>query len=561
MSKVCLFAPCYNEYNIIEWMDYHYKIGVDYIIIYDDQSDISVDETIKESNLFNSDKYIVLKDIVPQYLSGKKIDEKNANNQSIRSTYFFNELRKYIDKYEYILSIDIDEYLFTGSHNTIQDMIKYYEPFDHLYIHYKIFRGLKKNTKKTLINNFLLSGDFVFMGKSLAKTNKIFSQTSPHLFDPYDNVIYYPNDNYNFISKNTFNIYFNLSQNSGLNNLDIKLFYENIQNNGPYIAHYQIQSIETFLHRRLIDRTKLLKNSVCSVDNLKKKCEFFIGGSSNYDRLINNELWMLSNYDISDSIEYIYNQKNIANNHIINKYDNGDIRMETLEDISKIYWNTYPLSGDLNYDLYFKYNKNDNRSKIIKKNNFFIITNYKVMYSSINMLDSDKNIDINNINNYPIIFLYRNTYRKIISCFLNWCFYNSVEIGIMYLLKNNANFDYKLFFNLICDKKLILSFKMFINALEYINDDEHLRNQCDILKFLNIDNIHYFIDIDNNNDIEKFENLINDQLYSINSNKKEDINNLLLFLNDENNVYYKNIINNMYLNDYLFFQKYNISIY
>ena len=84
--SVCLFAPSYNENNIIEWMDYHYKIGVDLIIVYDDQSDIPVENIVKD--IFPQNKYIILKNIVRQTLSGES-NGFDLPYYSIRSYYFF----------------------------------------------------------------------------------------------------------------------------------------------------------------------------------------------------------------------------------------------------------------------------------------------------------------------------------------------------------------------------------------------------------------------------------------------------------------------------------------
>jgi len=199
------------------------------------------------------------------------------------------------------------------------------------------------------------------------------------------------------------------------------------------------------------------------------------------------------------------------------------------------------------------------RSRICKLNNYIIITNMKVMYSSINMIDNIIPLSENiQINNNDIIFLYRNTLDRIISCFLNWCFRNKNRIGIMETLSKIDNFNYKLFCDLIDKQNLIESFKMFIESIKYIINDNHLKPQSFILNYLNIKNIKYFINIDDNDDLTLFENTIKYKLPKVNCSICE--NKILLkhFLLNTKNKYYYNIIQNLYKDDTEYFLKYNI---
>jgi len=564
-KKTCVFAPCYNENNILEWMDYHYKIGFDYIVIYDDASDISVKNMIDESKIFDKNKYYIMHNIVKQYLS--KEGPNNLPNYSIRSNYFFNELKKIIIDYDYILSIDIDEYLYLGNFKNIHELIKFYEPFDSLYIYWKTFCGLKKYSNHSLIGNFMISRNLEFIGKCLGKIKNIFSQTSPHCYDTFINTIYYPNEEFNFINKDIFNNYFELSIDSGLKNLDYNTFIKCQMNNKiiPYIAHYRYQSIESFLKRRLIDRSILIKNN-CSETEKKKLFKFFMYGEKNYEQMINNKFWPTSNPDINMSINFIYNQKNNVNRSIVDKYDSENIKMENIDNISKIFWSTNPEHGKINYDLYDVYFMERSRIHII--NEYIVVTNMKVMYSSLNLLktikldDIEANELIKSYKNNGYIFLYRNIIERVISCFINWCLNNHEKKDIMELLVNVDGFDYLLFNNLIENNNIIESFKMFIHAVKYLIHDNHLIQQSSILKYLDIDasNINYFINIDNNNDITLFENLINEKLEKINTSDIKIKIELNVFLLDEKNISYINILKKIYNDDIVFFNKKNIKI-
>lgn len=367
--SICIFAPCYNEENIIEWMDYHYKCGFDYIIIYDDQSDKPVKDFIKENSNFEQDKYIVLENFTRQYFSG--VDRTNTNIKCCtpRSSYFFNKLKPYISKYTYCLSIDLDEYLYLGNFNNIKELIQYYQPFDSLYLFWNNFKGMQKYNDSQLIKNFTISSGIVKCGKCIGKVSSVVSQTSPHCFDSPNNVIFHPEENYNFISKDVFNNSFILSPNSGLQFMEDSYFYDKIKNNKnfPYLAHYRNQSIETFLRRRIIDRSLLLKiNSYNSERDQKYYAKIFFGSEKSYYAIKDGTFYdkkgitiinhvdappSIINSDIQKAVEYIYNQINDIDKSKINKDENGDVMYLTLDDISRIYWSTKPLEGGINYDI------------------------------------------------------------------------------------------------------------------------------------------------------------------------------------------------------------------
>jgi hypothetical protein len=268
-NKTCVFAPCYNENNIVEWMDYHFKCGIELIIIYDDQSDIAVKDVVSSYGKFDENKYIILENLCPQYFSKEMKDNCKYPQSSIRSITFFKEIKKYMKDCSHCLSIDIDEYLYMGEFKNIHELINYYEPFDQLYFYWKTFKSksVVKNSTSTLIDNFTYSMPTTeYCGKCLIKLSKTEGQSSPHVFDVQENTIYYPNENYNYICKDIFNTYITeYHKNSGLpNNVESKNnFYNNMKKNTkyPYIAHYRSQSIETDLKRRVIDRLLLIEKN------------------------------------------------------------------------------------------------------------------------------------------------------------------------------------------------------------------------------------------------------------------------------------------------------------
>ena len=342
MLKIGVFSPSYNEKNIIEWIDYHIKCGFDKIIVYDDQSDIPIKELLDNNTEIDKSKVFILENFIGKYLLGTYKDGTKAPCSNLRSDYFFNKLKMYINDLDYLLSIDIDEYIYLGNFNNIHDLVKYYEPFDILYFYWRNFNSnIKMNETNRLIDIFTESDEIRFCGKSMAKIKSIKSQTSPHTFDPINkNIIFYPNDNYNFIQKDVYNIYHNNLKHSGISQ-DKLIEFNKKKNNGnnPYIAHYYNQDIKTWLIRRWIERPILIKNT--KIMNTYHFCKAYGYSKFFYKSLINNTYFGLQKDKIDYYVDYIYNNNNKDNNDILNKHDNNIIAQETINDISKIWWNYY----------------------------------------------------------------------------------------------------------------------------------------------------------------------------------------------------------------------------
>jgi hypothetical protein len=359
-NKVCIFAPCYNENNIIEWMDYHFKCGVELIIIYDDQSDIAVKDVVESYGRFDENKYIILENLCPQYFSGETKDNCKYPQSCIRSAQFFQEIKQYMKDCSHCLSIDMDEYLYMGEFNTIHELINYYEPFDQLYFYWRTFKSLVKYATSTVIDKFTHSNkELDYCGKCLIKLSKTDSQTGPHFFDAPKNCIYYPNENYNFIYKDIFNTHITeLNQYTGLpeDSNSITNFYTNMlkETKFPYIAHYRNQSIETFIKRRLIDRLLLVQKNKSRCLDL---CNVFFNGKYTYENLLNHTCLLTKNPNIVEYVEYIYDKMNESDRDKLNLYKDGMFALETMDDISRYYWSLHPndTNSVSNLDIYNYY--------------------------------------------------------------------------------------------------------------------------------------------------------------------------------------------------------------
>lgn len=210
-----------------------------------------------------------------------------------------------------------------------------------------------------------------------------------------------------------------------------------------------------------------------------------------------------------------------------------------------------------------KINKNSGTSLVVRIRNNVIIMNYKCMYSAINSLNLDQlNPRINPGHN--VIFLYRNTLRRTISCFLNWCvrhINSENRRWLMKLLKNIRTFNYKLFVNLIKKGEIVKPFKMYLCVLKSIYmKNGHLQPQCNILLRKNVKKINIFIDIDNPSEIIKLKNIIKQEIPKNNKSDPSKINILMDFLTNEENKKFKDILMNIYKDDVIFFGKHDIKI-
>ena len=177
-----IYVRVYNEKNIIEWMDYHYKCGFDFILFYDDYSEPSVKSIIEDYGKFDKSKYLVLERLHPKITN----EPITINWQGNCPKIFINTFLPYIQKHmDYVLYIDMDEYLYLNKYKNIKELIKDYGNFDQLFINWKFFQKfiLTNYNSNSLINNFMYSHNHIFITcKSLCKVSSIYTSNNPHYF-------------------------------------------------------------------------------------------------------------------------------------------------------------------------------------------------------------------------------------------------------------------------------------------------------------------------------------------------------------------------------------------
>ena len=232
-----------NEQRILEWVNYYYKIGVNHIILLDDND--------YEDNTLNQ----CLKNINPSLFTIIK-DKSKTNLEHIKCNYTHSKehwttnIQPCLKQLNatYLFKIDADEFLYLNKFKNIQEMIEFYEPFDSILINWLLFGGsyLKRNDKNTITNVFTKSDNNLhFHVKSLAKVNSIIDfNNNSHTFRLKNNSIIKDIDN-NIVN-------FNQDSKKSIDITSHKLPDMNYKNR-IYIAHYISQDYYTFIQRKFLD--------------------------------------------------------------------------------------------------------------------------------------------------------------------------------------------------------------------------------------------------------------------------------------------------------------------
>lgn len=220
--------------------------------------------------------------------------------------------------------------------------------------------------------------------------------------------------------------------------------------------------------------------------------------------------------------------------------------------------------------------ENDRRLLIL--NDFILVTNLKVGYSSLNKMRLTNNVKIDNPCNIisttkKVIFIYRNSIERVISGFLFWTLGHNTRRTPEYkpflrempttlsvyveLIKKYNNITE---FNKNKQEIMINIFKIFLDNFNLFGWNPHYTNQSKIINHYNL-KPDYLIELKNSTDeVKKITNIV---FPSENINKRKNVekskNVLLLFLKNE--PLYMEYLKKFYNDDIIFFSKYNIDIF
>lgn len=136
--KVAIFTRFNDNRNIIEFMKYHYSIGINKIFIYND-GNCNIEKICKKYFPKTKDNNYTYPFDIFNYDWIDKNDIVTLNT----SIKFYESVIMHVKKSgygDYLIHIDTDEYITLQKFNNIHELIKHYKPFDQLYLNW-VFWG------------------------------------------------------------------------------------------------------------------------------------------------------------------------------------------------------------------------------------------------------------------------------------------------------------------------------------------------------------------------------------------------------------------------------------
>jgi len=163
---ICLIAKNEKECYLREWLDYHFLAGVDFVCIYDNDSDIPIKSTLSD-----------IKNLEVVHWPGKYV-QHNA---------YMNFLQRYKNKIKWGAFIDADEFIVSKCGN-IKKNLAGHSKFGGLGLNWRIFgsNGLIENESKSQIKAFTKRAKDVFPPnrhiKTIAQLGVTANCLTPHHF-------------------------------------------------------------------------------------------------------------------------------------------------------------------------------------------------------------------------------------------------------------------------------------------------------------------------------------------------------------------------------------------
>lgn len=138
--KNCIMTCIKNEHEYLnEWIQYHLKIGIDHIFIFEDMDSDS------HKGITEKYKEVTLSSIL-DILDEKKTEEakelkyeKKINVQHLYFKYALEYLKNTYPNYEWCFVIDVDEFITLESENNIKDVMSEYKNNDAVILYWKCY--------------------------------------------------------------------------------------------------------------------------------------------------------------------------------------------------------------------------------------------------------------------------------------------------------------------------------------------------------------------------------------------------------------------------------------
>lgn len=331
--KICLATSSRNEKHIIEYIKYYIKIGIDYFIIYDDFSDIPIEQVFKENNIDKSIYTIFRNDNTDDLYSN--INQKRTVIKCYHcDTWKKLIIPKLIEKnIDYVLYVDVDEFLYINKFKNIQELVKDYLPFDVLKINWLFFGSnsiIKNDGINNIIDLFTKSDNLLRNGtlesKSITKVSSISTANDAYCYGPHELPII-ENAIVKDIEKTI-----QLSYGKKLSQPTTNLI-NNSYSNKIYIAHYSCQDLTTFVKRKFTNKTNYYWwvdfigvdtriNVYKYIDTINENFDEFV---KYLDNRINNNVKENNDF-LNIPGKYIQKMISLLNYFNQNKIENNDIK-------------------------------------------------------------------------------------------------------------------------------------------------------------------------------------------------------------------------------------------
>ena len=226
VKKVFLFTNVRDEKNMKEWCAHHLLLGFDSIYIFDHKSVIPLRE---EFSHFDKRVYI----------------ERCELENPVKITLMKKAVKisRYL-KADWMLYLDADEFLILNTVNDVKNLLNIFSFADSLSLNWLFFgtnNHIKNPENGLIIENYTRSNLLLDKHvKTFVRPIEVKNIDNPHFYHIFNNSRMVSIEN-KIMNKNSFYAFY-----------DTKNNYKNVI---AYIAHYQYQSEETYIKRK-VNRTQ-----------------------------------------------------------------------------------------------------------------------------------------------------------------------------------------------------------------------------------------------------------------------------------------------------------------
>ena len=242
---IFLFCNVRDEVSLDEWLAHHLNLGFSRIVVYDHLSKIPVRHQLQASN----EKL--------QKACGKdwfrRVDiqsyTKEVNTRMEKSGGIKNELMKFAigtaqrARADWMMYLDVDEYLYLDRWDTIQQMMYYYAHADVVCLNWLMFGTSfhDEQPEGSIVTSFCqCEGELDSHIKQITRPQQVIGCTSPH---------------YYFFGKQyilCMDVLGNMCDpQTPYQKRPVELTRDSLDTNVPaFIAHYFVQSVQEFTHRK-----------------------------------------------------------------------------------------------------------------------------------------------------------------------------------------------------------------------------------------------------------------------------------------------------------------------